>query len=321
MVAICMGQGHEAMNSQKSDSHSREKSIELLRSTVGYMVRQKASFDPTSYALWYEHAAGTNPSLSEVLAARLRDKHPLTDPEVAELYSEYLAPRDESLDRLRQGLTAVLRGAQADIEESGEYAVRFDLSLKDQQKRLEDPAALENLPSILAELLGETERMCSANQMLRRQVESRVQEVRELTQRLERAETEALRDPLTGLLNRRGFERLFAELLDKGAMLSTCSVLVADINEFKQINDANGHPTGDQVLKCVARILRAQIKGTGVAARFGGDEFAVLLPHTPLTGAQALADQIQRALPRFDCAESVARSICAGSRSRSGLPL
>ena len=124
------------------------------------------------------------------------------------------------------------------------------------------------------------------------QLEQRTAEVRQLTQQLEQARAEALLDPLTGLKNRRGFERAVAELDDfEGAAL-----LVADIDHFKAINDTHGHLLGDRALRAIGRILHENIKRRDLVGRWGGEEFTVLLLHTPFKGAGAVAEQIRTAV-------------------------
>ena len=74
--------------------------------------------------------------------------------------------------------------------------------------------------------------------------------------------------------------------------LSTC-LLLADIDHFKKFNDTHGHLVGDKVLRFVASTMKHCIKGKDTAARFGGEEFAVILPNTDLAGAQSAAEQIR----------------------------
>jgi diguanylate cyclase len=108
-------------------------------------------------------------------------------------------------------------------------------------------------------------------------------------------QNEALLDPLTRLSNRRGFQRRIDEMLAAGADgLAGSSLLMADIDHFKQVNDTHGHLLGDRVLQTVAEVIRGSVKGRDVAARFGGEEFAILLPDTPLRGALVLAEQIRQ---------------------------
>jgi diguanylate cyclase len=83
------------------------------------------------------------------------------------------------------------------------------------------------------------------------------------------------------------------DLLREPAGLSGCALLLADIDHFKVVNDTYGHVLGDKVIRAVAHVMRSMIKGRDVAARLGGEEFAILLPQTSLTGASAVAEQIR----------------------------
>jgi diguanylate cyclase len=276
---------------------TRVQSAEFLRLAVGHMGRQQAALDPANYTLWYEHAAGLNPSLSRILDERLSAQLPLTDADVSRLYAEHIASRDaQAVARIHERLAALLRETFEVISQTGTYASAFSQSLESHSERLRRPDAAGSIHAVLGELLTETQKMSSVNLTLSRQLDSRAQEVQSLTQRLERAEAEALNDPLTGLLNRRGFEQAFADLVTQSGAPQGTAVLVADIDRFKDINDTHGHPVGDQVLRGVAQVLRARIKGADIAARLGGDEFAILLPNTAMQGALALAEQIRTAL-------------------------
>ncbi len=104
----------------------------------------------------------------------------------------------------------------------------------------------------------------------------------------------AQRDPLTGLLNRRSITRL-NEAIRKGvADRRRMSVLLLDIDHFKRVNDTHGHPFGDTVLQAVATVLRDNTRTGDEVARWGGEEFVVWLPHTPLDAARAAAEKIRR---------------------------
>lgn len=99
-------------------------------------------------------------------------------------------------------------------------------------------------------------------------------------------------DPLTEILNRRGFEReLNRALAYVKRYGSSAALLFIDLDEFKQVNDRHGHAAGDAVLKMVAATLLGQLRASDVLARLGGDEFAALLWHVggPAAAAKALA--------------------------------
>jgi len=105
-----------------------------------------------------------------------------------------------------------------------------------------------------------------------------------------RAET----DPLTGVANRRRFcQTLEIECLRFTRNHLPLTVLMIDLDYFKEVNDEYGHPVGDAVLRIVAQLLLLSLRKTDLLARYGGEEFAVLLPETRLDGAQVIAERIR----------------------------
>jgi diguanylate cyclase (GGDEF)-like protein len=118
-------------------------------------------------------------------------------------------------------------------------------------------------------------------------------------QRHRTVEQQALVDGLTGLANRRlGTAALEKELARAQRFGEPLSLVLTDIDDFKRINDRWGHPTGDEVLKVFADVLRASVRGIDLAGRWGGEEFALLLPGTDLEGARELAERVRRKLAR-----------------------
>jgi diguanylate cyclase (GGDEF)-like protein len=110
-------------------------------------------------------------------------------------------------------------------------------------------------------------------------------------------ERQASTDGLTELPNRRHFEEaLEGEITRAERFGGSLSLILADLDDFKQVNDRFGHQSGDDVLRTFAEILRATVREIDLPARYGGEEFAVLLPQTDLEGAQRLAERLRRAL-------------------------
>ena len=119
-------------------------------------------------------------------------------------------------------------------------------------------------------------------------------------------------DPLTGLLNRRGLEERMSIEVNRGLRQKTpMAMAMVDIDHFKDVNDAHGHEMGDRVLAWLGSVLTRQSRGVDVAARTGGDEFAVLLPDTTAEDGRRYADRVVRAIAGPDA---------AAERAQYGLP-
>lgn len=123
--------------------------------------------------------------------------------------------------------------------------------------------------------------------------------VRETLLRLNRQLEDVLeatkRDTLTGLYNRAHFESVLRRKIEHAnRRTDTLAVALVDLDGFKEVNDGQGHATGDLALRQVARLLSSQARDTDVVARYGGDEFAWLMPGTSVEAALAVADRIRR---------------------------
>lgn len=120
-----------------------------------------------------------------------------------------------------------------------------------------------------------------------------------LRESIERERALARIDPLTGLANRRDFhEAVTAEIGRSIRYKRPFTLAMLDLDHFKEINDTQGHKTGDRVLKETAAVLRAQVRNTDLPARIGGDEFAILFPETDERGARQLLPELHRRLAR-----------------------
>lgn len=120
----------------------------------------------------------------------------------------------------------------------------------------------------------------------------------EQEKKIQELESLAATDPLTGLMNRRGFENFFAQELARTQRHNTLGsvMLLIDLDKFKGINDTYGHQAGDACLKRIAECLLKNVRSVDAAARIGGDEFAVMLSHTDPDKAANCVHQIKRAL-------------------------
>lgn len=144
------------------------------------------------------------------------------------------------------------------------------------------------------------------------QVES---ESEQLRKKITREQENAIKDALTGIPNRLGWNQRFEYEYSRWRRYSTpLSLIVWDVDDFKKINDSYGHNAGDKVLITIARVFRDMIRDTDYLARFGGEEFVVLLPETPLDDALVAAEKLRTAIEacQFHHADEPVRITASG---------
>jgi diguanylate cyclase (GGDEF)-like protein len=121
--------------------------------------------------------------------------------------------------------------------------------------------------------------------------------VRDLRRQHERAEEEAITDALTGLSNQRRFRQILGKEVERAKRFDRpLSVVMLDLDDFKEINDTHGHLQGDRVLREVGRVMRAESREVDEPARYGGEEFAIVLPETRIDGAMEVGERVRRRL-------------------------
>ena len=173
----------------------------------------------------------------------------------------------------------------------------FSAVLVKAREQLPDNLKPDQVRMVISYLMIENENMRKRSADLQGNLEQSQRQVEHLKSNLVAAEVQGLTDPLTGLKNRRSFDiTLAAEIASARTSGKPMSLIMADIDHFKSINDRYGHPAGDDVLKWFSRILSANMKGRDTVARYGGEEFAIILPQTSLGNATTLASQIRKQL-------------------------
>lgn len=155
--------------------------------------------------------------------------------------------------------------------------------------RLEDVPTGKHHPTTDL-VVGVVAEILSANRQLQKELDQAESQIAEQAREIESHLCTSLTDPLTKLPNRRALdEQLAARLEDYRKHGIPFSVMMVDVDHFKQINDTFGHPMGDEVLAHMGGVLRQGLRQQDFVARFGGEEFAVVFPHTTAGDAQRAA--------------------------------
>lgn len=279
------------------DDLDHDKAAELLRLTLPMMSRHDIPATPSNYAVWFSYVSGDNPELTASIDKVIADGQGFTPELCQRLYREHVATQDvQRIERVRNDLGALIREVGSSLCEAGNDADAYQRSLGGFVHDVDQRNDLGGIADLLRELISETRAMQRSSQSLHSLFEAKTREIELLQSQLEAERERAVTDPLTGLLNRHTLLDRIREAIRTMQPGKAPSLIMLDIDHFKQVNDTHGHLIGDRVIRFVARALQNNIKGQDTAARFGGEEFTLLLPATSLHGAQAVAESVRMAV-------------------------
>lgn len=254
---------------------------------------------PRNYELWYTHVSGFNRGLSRALNEAITQFGQVPESVLGEIYEQHLSPSrvtdrvDAISSKFLKEFEAVL-GAVDEVKGSTES---YGKSLQSAQCELDQADNHDQVRKIVHELLAATHEMEGRSLAMERQLEDSRRQIDQLHANLVAVRAETVTDALTGIANRKHFDYSIKQAIrDAEEGGEPLSLLLGDIDHFKQFNDNFGHQTGDQVLRLVAHAMKTNVKGRDLAARYGGEEFAIILPHTALTAAVTVAEQIRRSI-------------------------
>ena len=274
----------------------RAQSSDLIGQII-YAVRSMGVAPiPRNYQLFYEAYIGSNPDLTRDLAA-LGSR--ATQEELDALSHRYLgtgqvAVIEDAHTRILGELDALLkllRQEQNSLESYGKL-------LGETAQRINSKSSFSNdlLTSALALLSEATGSTMAHGEKTVGGVVQRSQEMDQVRRELDEYKRIANTDSLTRIANRRAFDERLAATYDNTALLPVTALVLADIDNFKKINDSYGHPVGDKILATVASVIRSNVRKDVFVARSGGEEFAIIVEGNTPEEVIIICERVRRAL-------------------------
>ncbi|MBA4806293.1 GGDEF domain-containing protein [Brevundimonas sp.] len=255
------------------------KAYSLARNAVAEMERAGVWPTPLNFELWLHYLGDPEAPLGQEINRLLAQKGVISD-ETAEMLAAEFLPRNRLSEDIRNAgavLDRELASVAGAIAKAHKTQADYGETLATASASMETAGNEASLRTLVGGLTVATKRVHRETAILEKRLESSNKEVARLREHLEQVRRDAMTDALTNLANRKAFdERLEQVCADNHHAPLTLAIL--DIDHFKRFNDTWGHQTGDQVLRYVSTILSRICGGNRFAARFGGEEFAIIFP-------------------------------------------
>ena len=276
----------------------------IARKVLLMLSERSIPITPTNYRLWYDYHAEGRPELRSILDRLVTDRVPFTPELTQALYQRfYSLEATESHVRLLDVAGVKVQSMAESIDrglvDSMTLSSRYTRSLAQHVGLMDGSCDRSSVQDIVKNLIRETGAVLQAQDAFQKQMEQTSQELSALQDELRRREAMANTDELTQLPNRRAFNlKMTEETFRADRYKVTLAMIMADLDDFKQVNDNHGHLVGDRLLANTSMAIKNNLRGIDFAARYGGEEFAIICPETELTGAIKLAHRLRESIDR-----------------------
>jgi diguanylate cyclase len=267
---------------------SRSLAERVLEETAKRHIRP----NPINFTVWYEYLLERDPHVLDMISQMVDSEQE----DVARELFNHIVNRICFMSEIENVVLKLVNEIIGDIngwENSLDvHAQVLEGALNALIAKTSDP---DSAAAVVKEVISCVKDLTLGAESIKYKMESVRAEVDSLKKQLELSYKEAHSDALTGLANRRAMDKFVAESLDLSSDNESyeLSCIILDVDYFKKINDQYGHLVGDSVLRFIAKVLKNLTKGQDLVARFGGEEFIILLPNTCCRDAFALANKLR----------------------------
>lgn len=281
------------MANDTTDNNISTETKVIAQKTIERITSLGLTPHPPVYELWFRYFQGDKNVIHAI------DSHAgvMDEATCLRLHRKLLSESamEEAVKKVGDHMSASIEELARFVGTAQSATIVYGETLERASEELKQAKTVEQFGVTMSSIVNDTKKMVEKNQELEIQLVNSSSQVTELRKNLDMVRKEIFTDGLTNLYNRKGFDKMIIEQMEDSDKADVpLSLLMLDIDHFKNFNDSFGHQVGDQVLRLVARTLTDNIKGRDIAARYGGEEFSIILPGTPLQNALALAESLRR---------------------------
>lgn len=285
------------IESKQTQSRDFAEIASLTREVFELAEKYHTPLVPKTYEVWFSYVCGDNPAITQRINAIIDSGDSIGSYDLDQIHADcldgsgheaaHLSSANAKLDRQMDDILQLIQGH---IDSSAD----FSGSLDKEASSLSDDASPAKIRRTIEFLLTENKKMRNETAKLSDNLERSKDQIQNLRSSLETSRKNEMLDPLTRIPNRRHLEAFLTEHLEKAQNGSTTlSVVLADIDHFKRVNDEFGHLIGDEVLKYFANLMTRHIRGTDLSARYGGEEFALVFLDTDADTTMQIVERMR----------------------------
>ena len=286
----------------------------LSKKVFDHLERDNLSYIPENYELLYSYYEGLNANLNHAVDKHTEKNKKLDEQSCKEIYQQFLNNKsnDEVIRQTGERVYETVKSISDRVQEAKHATSKYSDELEKASSQIESEKDSAKLRFMIKSVMSETQQVLERNANLEQELDRSTEVMFSLQKDLEHVRQEAITDSLTDIPNRRAFYHAYETISEQSKKLGTgFTLMMIDIDNFKKFNDDFGHQVGDQVLRLVAKTLKDGIRGKDFVCRYGGEEFAVLLPDTPLSAGVAVGNNLRKTVATKDVVNKSTGSILA----------
>lgn len=278
--------------------------VELIKKIASQAWQQMSTISippsPENFLTWYAYYSNSNLDLKKEVDRLLESKTDFTPEVIRSLYkfTHQGQPNPDFFSEIHAETGEIITEISNGVRTTSNRNQLYQKHLGTLGENLKNVKNTNELQDVIHGLVNKSNKMESSSDSLHKLLKRASANIKKLEDRLEEVEKTANTDALTGIYNRYALEKKLSESCLALKSGTHFSLLMVDIDHFKQFNDTYGHRVGDVVLRSVAQTFAPQTPENAFSARYGGEEFVIILPDLKLTQALSVAEQLRETIAR-----------------------